>query len=93
MKHLIKKWIAEAIREERKLFAVYEDTPEGREPLMGLDHIQSEYVPRNGENIQVLRGNVLYKYKVIEVNHIYHFSSSEFQEGHILVTFVSAVQI
>lgn len=93
MKHLIKRWLTEAIKEQRRPFSVYQDVNGEREILTGLTEINTEFVPRAGEYINLLQGNVMYSYQVIEVNHIYHHSTSEFQDGNIVVKLKSAVRI
>lgn len=85
MKQFVKKVIAEAIEENRKLFAVYLRNGNESYPLPDLEFIKTEFTPRTGEFIHLMKGDHLLVYEVKEVNHIYHYSSFEFQEGNIVV--------
>ena len=91
MRKWILKLVSDALIKERPLFAVYVQNGARAIPLTNLEYIRTEFVPKVGEFIDLMVGDVIFVYEVLRVDHLYHYSSFDMQEGNILVKFVERI--
>lgn len=88
--------IAQAIQNEKPIYSVYEEGKDGtRRPLTELEFIQTEFLPRENENINLVyeEENKLRVFKVLEINHIYNNVDFKLKEGIIIVKFLYATDL
>lgn len=86
MKQFFLNLIQVAIRNEQKIFSVHVKVGNEKSiPLPDLEFIKTPHLPMVNHTINLVKGDRIHVYKVIEVNHIFHYSGFDLDSGNILV--------